>query len=47
MDSIQIIILALKEIIERMKKIFDFINSQFLPVTDENEHKDHHKHDFD
>lgn len=47
MDSIQLILLALRQWIERMKEIFFFINTQFLPVTDENEHKDHHKHEFD
>ncbi len=36
MDIIQQILLALKEWIEMMKEIFFFVNSQFLPMTDDN-----------
>ena len=34
MDAIQNIMLLLKDLIERMKEIFAFISTQFLPVTD-------------
>jgi len=34
MDIIQEIMLLFVELIERVKKIFSFVNSQFLPVTD-------------
>ncbi len=34
MDAIQNIMLLLKDLIERMKEIFVFISTQFLPVTD-------------
>ena len=34
MDAIQNIMLLLKVLIERMKEIFVFISTQFLPMTD-------------
>ena len=42
MDAVQLILIALKDLIERMKEIFAFINSQFLPdISDVEDVKKH------
>lgn len=40
MDVIQQIMLVLSELIEKVKKIFSFVNSQFLPSTDSEDDKE-------
>ena len=37
MDIIQQIMLVFLELIEKVRRIFSFVNSQFLPSTDNND----------
>ena len=34
MDIIQQIMLVFLELVEKLKVLYDFVNSQFLPITD-------------
>lgn len=38
MDIIQQIMLVFLELIEKVRRIFSFVNSQFLPSTDNNDY---------
>lgn len=40
MDIIQQIMLILMELIERIRDIFAFVNSQFLPLPDDEDNKE-------
>ena len=40
MDIIQQIMLVFFELVEKLRFLFDFVNSQFLPITDGENHKE-------